>query len=240
MPSNFTKQPQFLDFKFLNSAVGDPVQGGQLTAIPSPLAIPGYIQGMQTIAGDRMVLGALDAFALSNTAIGTLYGGIYMYVNSLAAGGFTAIGRLAFWDPSAFSIATSAPNSFDNLYRVTAAEAQAGAGITPPIAGVFINTLTAGNLWWIQIAGKATMSFGTAANSQFVGTSTYLKYGGVYAGGYGTTTGSGFVTQIEGTTFATTSQILDTTISQHVGIAEVLPSASTLNIVDMDPRLYRL
>lgn len=241
MPSNFAKQAQFLDFKFLNSAGGDAIQGGALASVPTPLnTTPGYIQGMQTIAGDRIVLGALDAFALSNTAIGTLYGGIYMYVNSLTAGGFTAIGRLAFWDPAAFSVAASAPNAFDNLYRITAAELQAGVGVTPPVAGVFINTLTAGNLWWIQVAGKATMAFGTAANSQFGGTTTYAKNQGVYSGGYGTTTGSGFVTCIQGTTFITTNATLDAVVNAYLGTAEGTPAASTSTTVDMNPRLYRL
>jgi len=239
MPSNFTKQPQFLDQRFINTAGGDTTLQGVLTAVPT--GVTGAIQGMQTIPGDRLVLGALDAFALSNSTIGTLYGGIYMYVASLSTGGLTGIGRLAFWDSSAFSIATTSPNAGDNLYRITSAELQAGAGVTGPIAGVYINTLTAGNFWWIQIAGKATMSFGTAANSQFGGTSAgYAKNLGVYAMGAGTTNGSGFVTIVNGTTFITTNALLDEVISQHVGIAEAVPAASTLSTVDMDPRLYRL
>lgn len=242
MPSNWTKQAQFLDFKFLNSAGGDTVPGGGLAAVPAPLnTTAGYTQGMQTVRGDRMVLGALDAFALSNTAIGTLYSGIYMYVGSNSGATFTAIGRLAFWDTSVFSIATSAPNAADNLYQVTPAELQAGAGITPPIAGVFINTLTSGNFWWVQIGGKATMAFGAATGFVFAGTASgYAKNQGVYAGGYGNTTGAGFVTVITGTTFATTTAQVDQYITQNVGIAETTPAASTSSIVDMALKPFRL
>lgn len=237
MPSNFTKQPQFVLQPFLNSGTGDTTSQGTLTTVPSGV---GASQGVQDLPGDRIVLGAKDAFALSNTTVGNLYGGIYMRVGQNAVA-TAAIGRLAFWDPAVFTLAAStSATQLDNLYQVTTAEAQTGAGVTPPIAGVFLVAQAVSTWWWIQIAGKATMAFGTAANSQFAGTSTYLKYGGVYAGGYGTTTGSGFVTQLNGTTFATTSAILDQVISAHIGIAEVLPAASGSYAVDMDPKLYRL
>lgn len=237
MPSNFTKQPQYPLAPFLNSGTGDTSSQGALSTVPSSV---GASQGVQDLPGDRIVLGARDAFALSNTTVGNLYGGIYMRVaqNAVAA---AAIGRLAFWDPAAFSLAASTSVlGLDNLYQVTTAEAQAGAGVTPPIAGVFIVAQAVSTWWWIQIAGKATMAFGTATNSQFGGTNTYKLYGGVYASGMGTTNGSGFVTQIQGTTFVTTNAILDTFINQYLGVAEVLPAASGSYAVDMNPKLYRL
>jgi hypothetical protein len=237
MPSNFTKQPQYPLQPFLNSGTGDTTSQGTLTTVPSAVNAS---QGVQDLPGDRIVLGARDAFALSNTTVGNLYEGIYMRVanNATAA---AAIGRLAFWDPAAFTLAAStSANNLDNLYQVTTAEPAAGSGPTGPVAGVFIVAQAVSTFWWIQIAGKATMAFGTATNSQFGGTNTYLLYGGVYASGMGTTNGSGYVTQIQGTTFITTNATLDKVINAYLGVAEVLPAASGLYAVDMKPLLYRL
>lgn len=238
MPSNFTKQPQYPLQPQLNAGTGDLTSQGTLTTVPTSV---GASQGVQDLPGDRIVLGARDAFALSLTSIGTLYGGIYMRIGMNATAGSAINGHLAFWDSSVFSVAASTSViGLDNLYQVTPAELQAGVGATGPVAGVFINALVQASFWWIQIAGKATMAFGTAASSQFGGTSTYLLNGGVYAGGYGVTTGSGFVTQLPGTTAPTTSAILDKMVNAYLGTAEVLPAASTSSIVDMNPKLYRL
>lgn len=241
MPSEWIKQPQQANGKYFNygsnAGVGDSVLGGALTSLPAGVQAS---QGIQDSPGDRVIFGASDALAASNTAQGTLYEGMYMYVQLLATAPAAVVGNIAFWDPTAFSVANSIAPPPDNLYRVTSAEPTTTPALCGPVAGIFINPLAAGNWWWIQIAGKATVNFGTAANSQFGGNSTYLKYGGVYVGGYGSATGSnGKATQLGGTTAPTTSLILDQMVSSHLGIAETLPSAAGTAIVDLDFRVYR-
>lgn len=242
MPSNFTKQPQYLERHYFNDGTGDSTLGGQITTAPSGTTAS---QGQQTLPGDRLVFGAADALALSDVAnVGTLYCGIYMYVRLTPLAAASAkIGTLAFWDPAQFSVAASTYPGPDNLYQVTNAELSSSAGLTPPIAGVFINPVAAGNYWWIQIAGKATMAFGPFAGSQYGTATSYIINGAVFAGGYGTT-GNGLVTQINGDTFPTTDAALAAMISGYLGVAEVAPTAGTLStptlsIVDMVPLLYR-
>lgn len=232
MPSNITKQIQFMDgaASKLNAGTGDTVQGGQLTAVPSGLTAS---QGIQNIPGDRIVLGAADALVLSSTTVGTLYSGIYMYIFTNPSAGAAVKGRLAFWDASQFSTASSTYPTPDNLYQVTPAELQTGTGRVPPIAGIFINALAQGTYWWIQIAGRATASFGALAGSQFGTASAYAINMGVFAGGYGTTAGSGFVTQINGDTFATTDVQIADMITQFVGVADVAPTASASSIITL-------
>lgn len=81
----------------------------------------------------------------SNTTVGTLYGGIYMYVQTLSsASAAVGVGRLAFWSSAANRA------SFIVTTDPTTALTQ--------IAGVFVNsTLTLGNYGIIQIAGLASV-----------------------------------------------------------------------------------
>jgi hypothetical protein len=238
--TNWVKQTQQLTSggNKVNGGNGDQVIGGLLTGVPA--GIPGASQGGQTLPGDRFVLGALDAYALSNTSVGTLYCGIYMYVAFNATAGNAALGQLVFWDPSVFSIATSKPNQADGLYQVTTAEAGTGAGRVPPIAGVALNAVTQGFYWFVQIAGKATTLYGAATGSFFGGTSTYVNYGGVFAGGYGKTAGSGLVTSINGAIAAPTSTNIADFLDAYIGVAEGLPAASGLYITDLKLQIYRL
>ena len=144
MPSNWTKQPQQLLAKYFNSGSGDAVEGGLITGVPAGVAAS---QGSQTRVGDRLVLGAVDALAMSDLTVGTLYNGLYQYVQTSASTATPTLGHLAFWDTSVA----------DSLYRVTPDETDA-MGVENA-AGVYINTLTKGYYWWIQIAGRATAVF---------------------------------------------------------------------------------
>jgi hypothetical protein len=238
MPSHLTKQLQFLPTWKFNSGSGDSAIGGTLASLPSGIAS----QYDDTQLGDRIVLGAADALALSDTAgVGTLYGGIYMYVGTPSGSTVTpTINRLAFLYPTDYSIATSAWPGLDSLHVVTPDELQAGSGFPGIVAGVFINTLTKGNWWWIQIAGKTTCLYGANSGLQFAGTPTYAVNQGVYAGGYGNTAGAGLVTPIVGGTFPTTYAILDRIRKSYIGIAETGASASAVVTVDMEWRLPRL
>jgi len=147
-----TKQAEFLTARFLND-VNDAVLGGQLTSVPS--TIPGS-QGIATLPGDRIVLDDATALALSDTAVGTLYGGIYMYVGSLSSSTASpALGTLAFWP------ATNLPNGATPQYQVSS-DANPTTALPNYIAGVFINAATKGNYCWIQVGGTASVKFDSA------------------------------------------------------------------------------
>src|SRR5262245_6699656 len=108
MPSNWTKQPQQINQqRYFNSGSGDSIVGGAITSVPSAV---GATQGVQDVPGDRLVFGQADAVAMSNTTVGTLYGGLYQYVRTKSTSTATpTLSRLVFWD-----------NTVNyNLYQVT-------------------------------------------------------------------------------------------------------------------------
>ncbi len=218
MPSNFTKQVQFLTNKYFNGGSGDSVVGGTLSGVPANV---GASQYSQTQPGDRIVLGTADALALSDTVnTGTLYEGIYQYVRTPSSPTATpTINRLAFWDSST------------SQNQVTPDESGAqGANL---IAGVFINTLTKGNSWWIQIAGRATLLFRTVL------TGTAADGVAVYAAGAGagTDVGTGDVlADATPTTFAETG-LMD---QRFLGTAIGIPVAGAASVVLLQQRLTRM
>lgn len=126
--------------EFLND-VNDPSPGVPL-ASPSGSIVQPYTGQL----GGKLSLDAATALALSDTAIGTLYGGVYQYVK-FKAGTTTAParGQVVFWD------------DIDN-YVVTP---DATATNDSQIAGIVLNAVTKGNYGFIQIAGKASVLFGT-------------------------------------------------------------------------------
>jgi hypothetical protein len=147
MPSGpFSKQVPRFNGK-LNDNLGDAVVGGQITAAPSGLTISA---GQQTMPGDRVILNAVDALIWSNTAITTLYGGLYIYVRTLSTSTLAPTrGRLAFWNSAVA----------DSLCQVTPDET--GSQGVALRAGVFVSTMTRGYAWWIQAAGKTNVVFTT-------------------------------------------------------------------------------
>src|SRR5229473_725683 len=89
-----TKQADFLTAKFLND-VNDAASGGVIVSLPSGVQSPAV---SQTIPGDRIVLDDATALALSDTVVGTLFGGVYMYVGVLTPQTQApSRGRFAFW-----------------------------------------------------------------------------------------------------------------------------------------------
>jgi hypothetical protein len=222
MPSNFTKQPQFLTAKYFNTGAGDTVIGGSLTGVPTNI---GASAGDQTRPGDRLVLGAADALALSDPAVGTLYGGLYQYVTTALVGHSTsapARANLAFWDVSVV----------DALYQVTADEDDV-RGINL-IAGVYINTLTKGNSWWIAVAGKVI------ANFRAVFTGAPATGCAVYAANAGAGADNGTLDVLDGGGNPTFTQVGDMA-NLYMGRAEVIPIAGAASIIDMPfSRIVRL
>ena len=161
-----TKQADFLTAQKLNQ-VNDAASGGVVLSVPAGAPSP-YVS--QTTPGDRIVLDDATALALSSTAIGTLYGGVYMYVGTtLTATAAPARGLIAFW-PTA-----NLPNGATPQY-VCSSDAAPTATIPAYIAGVFINAITKGNFGWIQCAGTASVQFdGAFSNSTALGTTVSAK-----------------------------------------------------------------
>lgn len=140
MPSIFgTNQSPRVTAQHLNS-VNDPSPG-----LPISASVPGSI--IQTYRGQLGALLTLSdemAALLSNPSVGTLYGGVYQYVQFKSTDTVApARGLLCAWD------------DYEN-FVVT-------MDITDPrsgkIAGVVLNAVTKGNYGWIQVAGKASVKY---------------------------------------------------------------------------------
>lgn len=140
-----TKQCDQLTAKYLND-VNDSAAGGTVVSVPSGAPAVNY---SATQPGDRIVLDDASALALSDTAIGTLYGGVYMYVGHATTTRAAAKGGIAFW---------TATNLGNGTYTVNG-DAQPSTAVPTYIAGVYINALTANYFGWIQVAGIATVLF---------------------------------------------------------------------------------
>jgi len=144
-----TKQAVMLTAKFLND-VNDSTSGGIVVGIPSGAPAP---PASQTLVGDKIVLDDATALALSDTTVGTLFGGIYMYVGTLStATAAPARGTCAFYR------AADLPGGATQAYQVTS-DVQPSTTIPTFSAGVFINAITKGNFGWIQIAGTCSCLF---------------------------------------------------------------------------------
>lgn len=75
---------------------------------------------------------------------GTLYEGVYKYVQLSSQSANSARGRVAFWADAA-----------EFLVTMTAQDGNH--------AGIFLNTVTAGNWCWIQVGGLASVLFASVA-----------------------------------------------------------------------------
>lgn len=204
-----TKQADFQSAKFLND-VNDSAAGGVIVSIPAGAPSPAV---SQTIPGDRIVLDDATAVALSDTAVGTLFGGIYMYIGTLAsATANPARGSAAFYR------AADLPSAVTGLYQVTS-DAQPTTAIPTLFAGVFINAVTKGNFGWIQIGGVAMCLFDSAITAAAVGNPVSVKISAAVA-----------------STFDVGVNVVTVTIpfsyaGAFAGTAIVLPVASTVTAV---------
>ena len=148
MSGMLTKQADFLTAKKLND-VNDSASGGVITSVPSGVPVP---QTSQTIPGDRIVLDDATASALSDTAIGTLYGGVYMYVQFKTTTRAAVLGGICF-----FAAADIGVN------YIAYGDATPSTSVPTYIAGILINVITSGNFGWIQVAGAASVLFDSAS-----------------------------------------------------------------------------
>ena len=184
---------------YLNT-VNDPSPGVPLVS-PSGSIVQPY--GGQ-VGGDTY-LSAADALKLSDvTGTGTLFEGIYKYVQFLSSSTATAVrGQILFW-------------SNRSQYIVTPDYAVAS---NAKIAGICLNVVTKGNWGFIQIAGKASLLFKAA----FVGAAA----DGVVVG-VDSVTPSALATVPD----QTAAQI-PSLAKLNIGIADGLPAISTVSLVDL-------
>src|SRR2546430_9163699 len=119
-----TKQADFLTAKFLND-VNDSAAGGVIVSVPSGAPSP-FVS--QTLPGDRIVLDDATALALSDTAVGTLLGGIYMYVQYKTTTRAAVLGGIAFYKQSDVGTA-----------YIVYGDAQPATATPSFIAGIFIS-----------------------------------------------------------------------------------------------------
>lgn len=146
-------------FKFLND-IADTVASGQPDALG---VLPGTAYGGGVVQGAYLRVNDAEALALSDTGVGTLYGGIYrrvLFKAGITGGGTTGFkrGQIVFWD-----IATAGADNF----QVTNVEA------TDPYlyAGVVINATDtsgaplSGKYGWIQVSGVVTAQYRATVTS---------------------------------------------------------------------------
>lgn len=127
-----------------DAAPGVPVSTSQVSG--------SIIQPYYGMVGKRLVLTAAMASKFSDTTIGTLYEGIYQYVNFYTSEVLAAArGALVYWRDFESYVITTDVSASSNL----------GGPNSGLVAGVVLNVVTAGNYGFIQIAGKASVKFKT-------------------------------------------------------------------------------
>lgn len=251
MAGHFSKQaaPYLSLGKYLNgnNANGDTVIGGTVTAAPPGLIIS---QFEQNIPGDRIIFTAADAFAASNNNQ-ILYTGTYRYVSTRNnSTSVPQLGRACFWDlitsPGNF---TASNYQADEQYQVNSDE-PANSTVSM-FAGVYINNIGAGNFWFMQESGKATVRFrgnnGTVLYGGAAISGTPAIGVGVYLAAVGNNNNlnCGLFDVINGQNanaiFSTANATgansgytaIDNALVRYAGPAETLPSNGNLSLVDI-------
>lgn len=139
-----TKQADFKTALYLND-VNDSAAGGALVSVPAGAP---QVASSQLLPGDRIVLDDATASALSDTTVGTLLGGVYMYVQATYTTTQPIRGGIGFFKQADLGV-----------QYVAYGDAQPSTSVPTYVAGVFINTLTKGYYGWIQVAGAASVLF---------------------------------------------------------------------------------
>jgi hypothetical protein len=154
-----------------DTVAGNQVPGGT-ASFTSATATPLY-----ALIGTRILLDNVAALALSDTTVGTLYAGLYQYVNLLSGGTNAGVrGQIAFWATTQTGANIFASDGI-TPYSVTGdGSATLGDGLW---AGPFINAITKGNYGWVQIAGIASVLFQATPTSNLVGAAVIVNTAGV-------------------------------------------------------------
>ena len=118
----------------------DPIVGASVASGTGVSFYSGFLGAEMTLTDD-------EALRLSDTSVGTLYRGVYKYVQFKAGStASNALGQVAFWDSTAGTVAASE--------TVVTPDATDGNQ-----AGITLNAVTKGNYGWIQIEGLATVLY---------------------------------------------------------------------------------
>lgn len=185
------------------NAINDAVAGGSASAGTGAALYASQL-------GARINLSDAQIAALTYTTTGTLYGGIYQYVNFLSSATASPIkGLIAFW-------------STDATFIVTNDEPTGVADW----AGIGLNTVTKGNFGWIQTAGKATIKFRAAITKATPAIGDLVICA---AAGAGADVATADV-------LADATALLSTTVRRVLGNAIAAPVSGTLTTVRLWPR----
>lgn len=161
--------------------------------------------------------------ALTNTSIGTLYGGIYQYVRRRSTDDSSpALGRgkIAFWDTTV--------TGFPGTFQVTTDENLSSADNAVMIAGIFINNIEPGHYGFIQWLGECYVRFRSVLTSAgAIGSRCYAAG----AGDVGLDQGTADVLATDSTSLAN---------ARYLGNAFEAPTASGLTRVFLDLSRNRL
>lgn len=167
MSDTFVKPPFYQSAKYLND-VNDATLGGALTVGGSTLTVGS--QAQQNVPGDRIILDDVSANLLSDTTVGTLYGGIYMYVQCVKTTQSAAVGGIAFMKPGDVGATGGLVKNY-----ISYTDAQPSTTVPTFVLGVYINALTASNWGWIQIAGVASVLFDSSVSQTTSGSTVIAK-----------------------------------------------------------------
>jgi len=212
------KQADQLTARFLND-VNDSTSGGTIFALPAGVQPPPY---SATQPGDAIIMDDAIAAALSDPAVATLFGGVYMYLGTLSsAAAAPTRGAIAFFRPADLPTATSL------LYQATS-DAQPTAAIPTLIAGIFINAVTKGNFGWVQTGGVASVLFDSAITAAAVGNPVSAKISATVA-----STADVGVNVV-------TATIPFSYAGAYLGTAIVLPVVSTITAVMLEKPIRRI
>ena len=189
----------------------NPALGNQLS---NATFAGGLISSYGGFLGVKMSFSADDALKMSNTTIGTLYGGTYMMVriSATATQSNLARGRLVFWDTTVA----------EDLYQVSNDETQNGG--LPEIAGVLVNAPTAGNYCFVQVAGRATVQ----CRATVTAATRYITWAAAGAGvDNATVDGANTATAV------TTAAPVLTLLNSFLGISESVAANGALIVVNL-------
>jgi hypothetical protein len=175
--------------------VNDPVCGGSNNS-GTGATLYGGILGIEIEFQDG------DVFY--DSSVGTLYPGVYKYVKTLVGGGGGVKGQIAFWSDRTNFVVTA-----------TNGGATSGDGNQ---AGVFLNTVTAGNYCWIQVGGTASVLFNESQSQATPATKDYVVVK--------TTTNTADA-------IADATAITATLLKCELGIAEAAPVAGAISLVEL-------
>lgn len=98
--------------------------------------------------GKMLAVSTSQIGQMFDSTVGTLYAGVYQYVQFNPDDSAPVIGQAAFW------LSGSDVEDF-----IVSTDSNGGATSTPSPAGIFINIPTDGNYCFIQIAGIATVKY---------------------------------------------------------------------------------